>query len=388
MSAVAIGLLFLACGWKLYKDAIYTRYLALKNTGHPQYFGGALCAVLVFSVSYSIDCILLAQPVYRDLVVLVFGRIPLFADERQEPFVREFARIFIWAIPSTFFLVRMLNYPFHKSPSLVLAAARKTRIVDELEEMIYHALSKRPMLSILVTTKSKKVYIGIPKRHSPDPDRDRVWLAMWTLASGYRNEKGEIDITTLYGEVMSGGHRSHDDYQIVIPLAEIASAQAFDLRQYAIYLTNKLHGPPPASSPSAASRPENQDTDAAKRNLAAKIQSVTSSHQAVVAKITRSILSFRDRYSLRMNSYYVTLLVSAILLLPYVELKWALCLLLVGLIACYESIRPIQVRVEDWHEGRRHRLAGAANERSMVPAKVEIANAGNIDRNSAPQKKT
>lgn len=44
MSLVAIGLFVLACGWNVYRLFLPTRATALRNEGHPQYFGAALAA--------------------------------------------------------------------------------------------------------------------------------------------------------------------------------------------------------------------------------------------------------------------------------------------------------------------------------------------------------
>ena len=356
----------MALGWKLYKDAIYTRYLALKNTGHPQYFGGALCSIAVFVLSFSIDRLLLQFDVYRALAVHAFSGIPVFSDPKQIDATYDFARIFFWALPSTYVFVRLLNLPFHKSPSLILAAARKTRIVDELEETIYYCLRSRPQLSIAITTKSKKVYIGVPKRHSPDPDRDRVWLALWPLASGYRDEKGELTLTTFYGDVAVGTIQQRlSNYQVVIPLAEVAVAQAFDLLAYAKYQQRKRELQRLSSMPgsgligkvggrlSASGSPETSTPSQPVRD--------TLDHHAQLMSLADTIVSHRDRYILRMYGYYVFLLVAAVLSAPHSLLISASCFALAA-ISCYESIEPILVRIENWWHRRRESIGDAASD--------------------------
>ena len=236
MSSVVLGLFFLSCGWKFYKDYKCTRYLALKNAGHPQYFGGALCAVFIFVMCLCLDSWASSWGFYRSLMDEVVENLPTFVGEKESlSAVVKCTKAAIWAFPVVTVLTKLLNLPLHKSPSLLLAIAKKTRIIDELEETLYYCLERGLMVSL--TLKSKKVYIGIPKRHSPDPDRDRVWLSIWPVASGYRDEAGCLIFNTFYPDfdllaTETRGKRIRDDFQLVVPLNEVSSAQSFDMASF------------------------------------------------------------------------------------------------------------------------------------------------------------
>jgi hypothetical protein len=359
LSAVVIGLLFLACGWKLYKDSIYTRYLALRNTGHPQYFGGALCAILVFTLSFSIDASLSALPLYSQATAAALRDVPVFGDTKERDALLRFARVFILSLPVTWLLIRILNMPFHRSPSLLMAAARKTRIIDELEETIYYCLRAKPQLSLALTTKSGKVYVGVPKRHSPDPDRDRVWISIWPLASGYRDDKGALHLTTFYGDVRGGAaSRRLSDYQVVLPIAEIHVAQAFDLLAYAEYKQKKFEDANNENRSLGTLRLNGKRVVIARPLVPDRIEEIPtleSDQHSRLFKIVEHLLPPRDRYLLRMYAYFVAVLVAAFLLLPYGPIS--LWFLLVAIVACTESIEPISVRIENaihiWRVRRR-----------------------------------
>ncbi|HTE39389.1 MAG TPA: hypothetical protein VK629_01080 [Steroidobacteraceae bacterium] len=366
MSAVVICLLFLACGWKLYKDCIYTRYIAFKNSGHPQYFGGALCAVQIFLLSFFIDALAAKAPFFVDTFSALIGAVPLFADNGQQPSLLHFARIGMWSIPVTWLFAKALNFPFHRSPDMLIAAARKTRIVDELEDTIYYCLKENQ--SVCLTMKSKKVYIGVPKRHSPDPDRDRVWLAMWPLASGYRDDQGKLVLTTFYGELgrvhaKGPGTNSRTDFQIVMPISEISVAQAFDLFTYAKFQQLKTSSAL-TTPPIAASWQQLGTIGISGSNPASVSQAVDASLQhRQLSQIIEQILSKKDRYHLRIYSYYVIALSLSVFIAPYDPFK-AFYLLLVALVACLDAIQPLQLVILDWLAGRWSTISDWISDRS------------------------
>lgn len=333
MSSVIAGLLFLALGWKLYKDCIATRYIALKNPGHPQYFGGALCAIQIFVLALSVDLALQKCGFMRFIFDEVSNAMPALAKVDEQSVVVLLFRMLVWAVPITWLLAFLLNHPFHRSPSLLFASARKTRIIDELEETIYYCLESK--LSTCLTLKSGKVYVGIAKRTSPDPDRDRVWLTMRPLASGHRDDKGRLILETFYADVHAeyfprrGLKATADDFQVVVPLSEISVAQSFDLYTYARL---RKRG---ASSDEQKSRPK----------AANETRSMGGRYE--VSRINNAIVSPRDRFHLRVFAYYVCLINLAFVLLP-ISLLLASAAAFVAVIACFEAIKPITLRVKDF----------------------------------------
>ena len=351
MSAVVLGLFFLACGWKFYKDFKCTRYLALKNSGHPQYFGGALCGALIFLVCLCLDATAMKWGFYREVMEEVVGHLPSLSDASTRLATAQITRVALWAMPAVLVLTRILNFPLHRSSGLILAIAKKTRIVDELEETLYYCLDRD--LMVLITLKSKKVYVGIPKRHSPDPDRDRIWLALWPVASGCRDNEGALTFNTFYPNFdqlaeYTGRERSQNDFQLVVPISEIASAQSFDLDSFNKFSSEdeilaKLPEKPVSVGLASEDIKESTDRDGTAKEL---INGAASSDPPIERRdrfqgLSAEIVSAKDKHLLRCYAYYVNTLFLSIILLPYDPFQASL-LLVVSFIS---AVAAIQQRV-------------------------------------------
>ena len=105
---------------------------------------------------------------------------------------------------------------------------------DYLELLLHQALEETR--HVAVTLKNGKVYIGFVVR-SFDPSYDRKYIVVLPTISGYRDsEKHSLTLTTDYTAVYqqlieedeSRLTRGVDDFQIVVPVSEILSANLFD----------------------------------------------------------------------------------------------------------------------------------------------------------------
>ena len=81
-----------------------------------------------------------------------------------------------------------------------------------------------------------KAYIGSP-RESGLTVTGESDIAIVPLASGYRDEKKTLAITTHYAStvyelVYEKQRLSYDDFQVILPLKEVASARYFDTDAY------------------------------------------------------------------------------------------------------------------------------------------------------------
>jgi hypothetical protein len=89
---------------------------------------------------------------------------------------------------------------------------------------------------VSVTLKNGKVYVGFVVR-AFDPAYDRKYIVMLPTVSGYRREdthelRFTTDYTRVYQELMEEDEsllvRGVEDFQLVIPVAEVLSANLFD----------------------------------------------------------------------------------------------------------------------------------------------------------------
>lgn len=119
---------------------------------------------------------------------------------------------------------------------------------DYLEMLLTQALEKTR--HVAVTLKTRKVYIGFVLR-SFDPTYDRKYIVLLPTISGYRDEKTQnliltTDYTAVYQQLMAEDEtrliRGIDDFETVVPVAEIISANLFDWEVY------QRFNPPPVST--------------------------------------------------------------------------------------------------------------------------------------------
>lgn len=244
MTILALSLFILACGWKFTKDWRFTRYAALKNAGHPQYFGAAIAAAYVGCLAASMHELSMESGVYRELVSNALTYLPTSSKNAAESkVIATLAAVAGWSFLLSCFLSWTFNRPLFRDPALLVAVARKVGAMDELEALCLKCLETGMLLA--VTLKSGKVYVGVPEGYSAIGD-EKKWLAIWPMASGYRDDKHKLELTTYYSpqyEIAESGDNGGlqvDDFRVILPKAEISTAQSFDLSTYASFGVNGL----------------------------------------------------------------------------------------------------------------------------------------------------
>lgn len=128
MTTLALGLFILACGWKFYKDWRLTRFAALANSGHPQYFAAAIAAGYLFCLAICIHCTALQVPLYSLVVGSSVNPIPMFTDQSkgESPAnVAVLVALAFWTFTLAVFMGWMLNRPLFRTPELILAVAKR-----------------------------------------------------------------------------------------------------------------------------------------------------------------------------------------------------------------------------------------------------------------------
>lgn len=125
-------------------------------------------------------------------------------------------------------------------PYLVNLVYRRERAVrrtiqlygPELERLLYRAIQR--IFPVSVTLKNEKVYIGWPV-WTPEPSGETRDLAILPAFSGYRDPRTkQLTLSTqylpIYDRILEGAlEMGADDFQIVLPLEEIRTANFFSL---------------------------------------------------------------------------------------------------------------------------------------------------------------
>jgi len=109
---------------------------------------------------------------------------------------------------------------------------------DYLEELLNQAQAETRQVSL--TLKNGKVYVGFVVR-TFDPAYDRKYIIVLPTMSGYRTEpthevKFTTDYTRVYQALMREDQsrlvRGVNDFQVVVPVSEVLSANLFDWDAY------------------------------------------------------------------------------------------------------------------------------------------------------------
>lgn len=274
MSAVAVGLFVIACGWNVYRLFTPTRAAALRAEGHPQYFGAFLAAGYVAFLAVFLHAAAISVPVYATAISELVRLVPLEKDEKPETVAdkkppaiertttwrnREARQVLIipiveksvgnnklaadpypvvlgigiWSAILATFLPFFLNLPFKLNRRANLLAGLK--IANEVEQQLVDALTAGT--SVMITLTSGKVYVGIPSEFDPNGD-EPDWVRIWPLASGYRTQEGQLVLRTAYGSAYEKLEGAGDDglkqdhFRILLPVERTLSIQAFSLAFY------------------------------------------------------------------------------------------------------------------------------------------------------------
>ena len=131
---------------------------------------------------------------------------------------------------------------------------------DYLEILLDDAARQTGQVSI--TLKGRKVYVGFIMRVF-DPAYDRKYISILPVVSGYRDELTlnvifDTDYARTYREMIRPGSQrivtGVNDFQVIIPVSEIQSANRFDWDAYSIFQSANL--PPPSMTSIPVEVPE------------------------------------------------------------------------------------------------------------------------------------
>src|SRR4051812_41091989 len=200
----------------------YTRFSSRRYSGERLLFHAALAGVCLLVLSYTI-------------VSLLSAAFPSLADtwQRSVPFTHSGTSLGALLLGAT--LWWPLNLAFRKEIEVRRTIADWN---DYLEELLTDALENIRQVSI--TLNNGKVYVGFVLR-TFDPAYDRKYIVILPTMSGYRAETTHqltfnTDYTRVYQALMEEDEsrlvRGVNDFQIVVPVSQVVSANLFDWEAY------------------------------------------------------------------------------------------------------------------------------------------------------------
>ena len=241
MNALTLALIVLSAGWLFVRSWRRTRYSALKDAGHPQYFSAALASALLFVLAASLNHAFLAwcEP-YKKFSLALVNLMPIkLASTDNSEQITMFAAIAALTVALAYFLPLLFNYPLRANPRLLRALAKRVGSYGILEHVAASALDMSIVL--LVSMSNGKAYVGAPFKLSDlDTEIDKKWFALFPLLSGYRTDEGRLEINTSYQSVytkirdlQSGDAESViREFCVVVPMSSVVSFQTFNLETY------------------------------------------------------------------------------------------------------------------------------------------------------------
>lgn len=211
-----LGLLVLPAlaGYLFLTRTFLFRYQIKRESGYRLFFKSALTGVALASVA-------------RLVVFLCETNFPRFEAcwIKYAPFEHSglvaFSAVLALAIPP------LLNKFFGKDWSAKKAAQANG---DLVELVMQESLDRQVLVEL--TTQLGKSYVGLARGSGVSAQGDAD-LSLMPLASGYRDkDTHRLVFTTHYASVIKNFHGDVEDFRVVLPRAEIASARIFHPEVY------------------------------------------------------------------------------------------------------------------------------------------------------------
>jgi hypothetical protein len=200
----------------------HTRFSARRYSGERLLFHAALAGVFLLVLSYTL--VLLVSELWPNLAA---------TWHRWVPFKHSGTSLGALLLGAT--LWWPLNFVYQKKSELRRTISDWN---DYLEELLTDALDSTRQVSI--TLHSGKVYVGFVVR-TFNPAYDRKYIVILPTMSGYRTATTrqlifDTDYTRVYQALMEEDEsrlvRGVNDFQIVVPVSQVVSANLFDWEAY------------------------------------------------------------------------------------------------------------------------------------------------------------
>ena len=214
-----LGLLLIPAlgGYYLLSRALVSRYWVARQTGYKLFFSAALAGMVLlvaarlFAVSLPSDW---AEPIvawWRDFA----------------PF--DYAGTVLISVMLAIVAPVVANIFSDKTKCAMRTAKAHG---DLIECLMQEAVDSKGRMLVEVSTKGSKCYIGFAQESGVAATSESD-IAISPIASGYRDgETRDLKITTNYAPALAGSDLNLEDFRVLIPLSEVASARRFDPDAY------------------------------------------------------------------------------------------------------------------------------------------------------------
>ncbi|HKQ30803.1 MAG TPA: hypothetical protein VJS66_05915 [Burkholderiales bacterium] len=212
-----------------------THFRSAREEGHRLYFRAVLYGSVLFTVVYLLRVVLnkFVTPYAGFEALLDELILPLLKPDKDGFKLSSIAITSFYSLIIGVTLWKPLNYLFPRDHFLKKAVQN-----NDFERLIHTAVEKNSPLCM--TVENQKVYVGFVVK-TLDPTQDRKTLGILPVMSGYRLANRRVEFTTYYSDIYDEirnaetgrfAHLTPDDFEIVIPVDKIVSANMFDILAY------------------------------------------------------------------------------------------------------------------------------------------------------------
>lgn len=228
---------FFANNWNV------SKYSIKRSEGYRLYFDSALYGLLLLVLAVLSDSFLLhIFPSIKDIGYVVIRSIfPAIAEQKVLPFVSIGLLTLAYGLILPHMLNRLLTCLGRDSTSYLLKAVDE----DDFENLLVRSCDRG--LPICLTLESGKIYVGV-LWSGMNPSIQRKDVSIIPLVSGYRRDTDKkMEITTYYQgiyDLMEDSESENleglsiEDFEKIIPVSQIVSANLFDFRAYTEFQNN------------------------------------------------------------------------------------------------------------------------------------------------------
>jgi hypothetical protein len=214
----------------------YTRFRSAREEGHRLYFRAVLYGTFLFVGAYVVRVLLIKYcSAYTAFEATLGGALAPLLKPDEDPSAQRIGIVItsFYALLIGIGMWKPLNLLFREDRFLERAVRN-----NDFERLIYTAVEKDAPLS--VTVENQKVYVGFVVK-TTNPAQDRKTLGILPIMSGYRREDGRVQFTTFYSDVYEEiergkqgrlAHLTPEDFEVVLPVDRILSANMFDIVAY------------------------------------------------------------------------------------------------------------------------------------------------------------
>ena len=204
-------------GYHLLSRTLVSRYWVARQTGYKLFFSAALAGAALLVVARLIAVSLpsdLAEPVvawWRDFA----------------PF--EYAGTVLISAILAVVMPEVTNLLSDKTKCAMRTAKAHG---DLIECLMQEAVDSKGRMLVEVSTNGSKCYIGFAQESGVAATGESD-IAISPIASGYRDSETRVlKVTTNYAPALAGSDLNLEDFRVLIPLSDVASARRFNPDTY------------------------------------------------------------------------------------------------------------------------------------------------------------